>query len=480
MKRGNLLNNKYILLLFLVLTLFIIYPISAYDRISQGDIVYVGETVDISGVTGWSDTLVYWGGFYSLDEPAYKLSLPAKIRMGNGSSQYRFYIDPEIFSDRIGNWYSWYGTEESHGNNIAFRVEYGERKIDNDTILNITIDRQPQEQLIPPPVPTREVARYLVARGDNLTIDVSNPSRIYIFGDKDGIYNLRSINNSVYINESLIQNLRVGDYILLIQQTGDDNEFNVIYDNKKKVLHSLYSTTDNFETNDIDMSGYTPSTFLTKLKDEISKTNDYYNTYTLSIQDPSLDIISRDDVEVNKVNLIQLKGYTNTAKGTKLCFGIDEKIYNQSVDYRQNCVEAEGDEIGNMRYFIASIPFSYNDLSVGEHFITGNTALGGSQTVSFNVYTSWDSKPVNVTTKYIAGNEFKPTPTPEIVRVVETQIVRVVETQVVVQQLTPDLNQLYDTTKKAQDTTILQFGGGLLFLIIIGYIISVIMRGKRY
>jgi hypothetical protein len=479
MKRGNVLNNKYILL-FLVLTVFILYPISAYDRLSQGDIVYIGETVDITGVTGWSDTLVYWGGeFSSIDEPMYKLSLPPKIRMGNVSSQYRYYIDPEIFGNRIGNWYAWYGSEESHGNNIAFKVKYGERQINQTNITNVTVERKEPEQIIPPPVPTKEVASYLVARGDNISIDVNNPSHIYIFGDKDGLYNLRSINNSVYINESLIQNLRVGDYTLLIQQAGDDNEFNVIYDNKQKVLHSLYSTTDNFETNDIDMSGYTPSTFLIKLKEEIGKTNDYFNTYTLSIQDPSLDIISRDDLDVNKIKVLQLKGYTNTAKGTKLCFGIDEEIQNKSIDYKPTCTYAEGNQIGNMRYFIVSVPFSYNDLSVGEHFISGNTELGGSQTVSFNVYSSWDSTPRNVTTKYIAGNEFKPTPTPEIVKVVETQIVRVVETQVIVEQLTPDLNQLYETTKKAQDTTILQIGSGLLFLLIIGYIISIVMRGRR-
>jgi hypothetical protein len=480
MKRGvyNIIN-KYTLLI-LVLTIFFILPVSAYDRITQGDKVYIGETVDISGVTGWSDTLVYWGGeFSSIDEPMYKLTLPPKMRLGNGSSQYRFYIDPKIFGDRIGNWYAWYGTEESHGNNIAFKVAYGERKIDNDTILNITVDRKQEEQFIPPPVPTKEVARYLVARGDNLTIDVSYPSRLYIFGDKDGIYNLRSINNSVYINESLIQNLRVGEYTLLIQQTGNDNEFNVIYDNKKKILHSLYSSTDNFETNDIDLTSYSPPLFLSKLKDEITKTNDYYNTYTLAIQDPSLDIISRDDLDVNKIKLLQLKGYTNTAKGTKLCFGIDEEIQNKSLDYKPTCTFAEGDEIGNMRYFIVSVPFSYNDLSVGEHFITGNTEIGGSQTVSFNVYSTWDSTPRNVTTKYIAGNEFKPTPTPEIIRVVETQIVRVIETQIVVEQLTPDLKQLYETTKKSQDTIILQIGGGLLFLIIIGYIISIVMRGRR-
>src|SRR5574344_313861 len=66
--------------------------------ISQGDTVYVGDTVDLSGVLAPYPGMAYWDGFDMYDSvPRYNLTMP-----DNKRSYYKFYIDPEIFGNRLG------------------------------------------------------------------------------------------------------------------------------------------------------------------------------------------------------------------------------------------------------------------------------------------------------------------------------------------------------------------------------------------
>jgi hypothetical protein len=467
----------------------LITPTLAADRISQGDIIYLNETIDISGVTGWASTLGYYGGYFEDTDidPIYEIKLPGKIKNINYPSQYNFYIDPVIFGNKTGNWYQWYGDSESHGNNLAFVVRYGNRTLStgnmtNETFLTGESERENSlRNIIPPPVPTRTIADYLIAKGDDLEIKVSETSRVWIFGSgKDGLYNLRSWNGSVYIDNSSIEKLPVGTYKILIQTPGNDGEFNVIYDEEGKFLNSLYTSRDNWTTYKADVSGLTPLLLLEKVVSEIDKTNDGYKLYKMEVQFPSVEITVRDDIEVGTVNVIQVKGYTNTKVGSNLCFVIDEKVAFKSMSYTPTCVLAQGNQIGDSRYFIASIPFSYRDLGVGTHFISGWSELNPDvkSVVPFYVYTSFDDKPKNTTSKYIDGNLFVPTPTPQIIKVVETQIIRQVVTQVVQVQLTPDEALLYETTKTAQDTTILQSVCAMGVFLICCYIASVAIRGR--
>lgn len=472
--------------IFLIIISCLIIPTTAYERYMPGSDVYLNETIDVSGMNGWADYLAYYGGWGQGEVADYLLKLPP---LGKRCA---FYIDPEIFANRTGYWYQWYGNnyDDNHGFTLAFKVVNGNRsaikRYDNGTINFETDGDKGIVIKASPPVTPRHVTDYLVARGDNITIKTNGVARIYILGNNDGLYNIRTYNNSAYISEEFINSLRLGDYKVVIQYPGSDLEFNVLYNKDKKILSSLYSSMDNWSMKEYDTSGLTPMLFKDKLLDEIDKTNDGYSVYNLLVEDPSVDIISQDEVDVSKVKVLQVMGYTNTAEGTQICFWLDEKLKTKSMSYTPTCVVAQGteeiNEIGDMRYFVASVPFSYSDLSVGTHFITGKTSIGGSITTSFYVYESFDDQPRNSSLKYIAGNLFVPTPTPEIVKVIETQIVREVVTQVVEVQLTPDLQQLYETQKKVSDdkTTEYIVYGIIGVCVIIGiYFLSVLIRGMR-
>lgn len=74
--------------------------------ISQGEAVYLGQYVDISGVTGWSSEIAWNGGYAppSAGSSPVVIKLPgSQIGLGN------YYIDPAVFGKYPGRWYKWNG-----------------------------------------------------------------------------------------------------------------------------------------------------------------------------------------------------------------------------------------------------------------------------------------------------------------------------------------------------------------------------------
>ena len=89
------------------------------EPISQGSIVHLNDTIDISRIIDWETAgLAYWNDSYSFTE------WPTVIIPVNGSSIYHLYLDPKLF--RPGTWYKWDGQVERtarHGNYEAFRID---------------------------------------------------------------------------------------------------------------------------------------------------------------------------------------------------------------------------------------------------------------------------------------------------------------------------------------------------------------------
>ena len=223
---------------------------------------------------------------------------------------------------------------------------------------------------------------------------------------------------------------------------------------------------------------------LEKVKESINKTDDTYEVFTLKTAQPFVDIVSRDTSDNSYFGTITVRGYTNVANGTKMNFSVDGVLLSTARirPMTQTSALATKDP-GDLRYFIANIPFSYADLSTGQHSLTGKTAIGGSMTVEFHVYDlPAGSGPINTTTKYMNGSEWltpAPTPTPEIIKVIETQIIEkeVIKEKIVT--ITPDTGMIYANQKKANDKTIFEVVTGFGALLIGGYIISVIFRGMK-
>lgn len=138
--------------------------------INQGDTVYIGDYVDISGVAPPYQFLAYWDGYDMYDSPPkYMITLP-----DSKMDYYKFYIDPAIFGALTGRWYKWDGIYERQGNNRMFTVAPAKTfnytlTFQNGTIVNLSEvvpQDYPQNNVKPAPLlPERHVADYVVAKG---------------------------------------------------------------------------------------------------------------------------------------------------------------------------------------------------------------------------------------------------------------------------------------------------------------------------
>lgn len=489
------LKTIAILVVLAIIGLIVIgvwFPAEAAEpirHIDQGETIYVGGTYDIAGVTGWPDEegeyYIGWcsGGYGCYTKDAdYVIHLPGKYKSGTVPSQYRYYIDPAIFSNKTGVWEQYTGEYESAGNTVVFRVALTRPKPD----ANVTVTPTPTPSPKIPIVPVKNVADYLVAHGDKLTISAAGPAKLWLFGRIDGIYD-----TSLNVSKNAIMGMESGSYQLLIQQPGKNGIYETSYCEtfKEPVQFSVPHpaiVSPWRSVNPVDISGLAPFLVKDKVIAMIKTGDDTYAMYDLVIQDPTIEITRMDEMYISGESVLDVRGYTNVAPDTILTFTLDEDKTNaRSLPDHTFKTETKGLLDGNQRWFQVYIPIRWDFMTPGQHTITGRTPLGGDVFADFWVsdIPEGQQKP-NASIKYIENrNPFVPTPTPEIITQVVTQVV----TQTVLVPVTPSNEQVYAQQLKAQNDindknwrTVLTFGGAGLFLIGgIWYTVTVIRRAKK-
>jgi hypothetical protein len=430
----------------------------------QGDTVYLGDTVDVSGVMSGVLNFAYYGGYGELDGDQYLLDLPNRK-----SGYYRFYIDPAIFGSRLGKWYKWNGYVERQANNLLFVVAAGKRPVVNQSPLIAANNTTNQPPPVIAPVPIRHISDILVARGDPLNIVFKN-AKIWIFGRTFTYFDSATINNTIALNGSITQGMVAGDYTLVAQQYNNNSpNYNLRYNDTNHQIE--YFDPVNFRVNYIDLYGIGGTVALEKFRSIQKYTRDEFTEYSLTVQDPYIEITSLDQQYINGTTFVQvIRGYTNLRIDTVIDVTIDkEKLTEDSKKYSIFHSSVKGtNKPGDMRWFEATAPLLWNNYVAGHHTVTveGNNA---SMYVDFNVYESPDHSFIpNNTIKYIGGNEFVPTPTPITVEKVVTKVV----TQLVTVPVTPSNEQVYAQQKVASEKTwwegvtrIVAVVGGSVFLI---------------
>ena len=175
--------------------------ISSVPYISQGQTVYVNDTIDISGVVPPYPELAWWNGYDMYDANAsYIITLPS-----NKYGWYNFYLDPSIFTTRTGNWYKYADKFEPNGNSLAFVVmpqsmKNSTMRYNNGTLINISeqiINNYSNIEIpIEPPVEIKHTADYLLAIGDPFDISATNKTNIWLFGRVDQLLDYKSTNST--------------------------------------------------------------------------------------------------------------------------------------------------------------------------------------------------------------------------------------------------------------------------------------------
>jgi len=470
-------------------------PLDYIPRVEQGDKVYLNDTADITGVSGWPDSsgdyrIAYYGRWVSSFspedmDPEYIVKLPGKTRSGEFDSQYRYWINPAIFAERPGWWYQYttnhsrFYTSEAAGNLRVFYVTGSYRTYTNtsgNTSMvykagNYTEKVQP----VPAPLmPERPIADYLVAKGDSLSFYYPGV-RIWVFGTgTSGIYDKRDYMLTV----EDVEQLPAGSYTLVFHYPGNNTIHEISYVNDT-LIPGLYGRQP------VDVYGLSSSVVMDRFMAMLTESDDTIERHSLVVESPYITLDRIDETYVNGT-VYDIRGYSNVANGTKITVTLDEgRSYKQYIGSRTVQTVAVRTSYGNLSYYRAYMPLDYDTLVAANalnHTVTARTALGGVVYKDFWISVlPPDSFKPNTTIKYTMDrNPFVPTPTPIVQKVVERQTYKVGET--VVQTITPDASDYGKVAGGfvwlfAQIAGLIIVGG--LALIGAGYLVSVWWRGRK-
>lgn len=405
------------------------------------EIIYWGETVDLTYIEGW----------YGLVQ-----RVPGGEVVDVSQFSHRILVAPSVFP--AGKWYQWSpeGTRGS-GNNVAFEVRTGTRPADTYYVSNTTtgavieIKREPVENL---PLPSRRVADYLVAIGDHLNITNLNSTpynttaMVWIFDNAtsgstgDWMYP-RFANMSLNISSDEIERLGPGQYVVVVQHLNGNRVADVLFSN-----HTRSRTDNGFEEvlyspfggDNVTVTGWSPKmirdalikkidngTWIAQGPSAYNVFDDTYDLRSLEIQDQYSEIYGIDeyyrspDESVN-ASIARIFGYTNLKNATVLKVIIDYDKQNAlTLQDATQTTTAVGNKIGDKRQFVILYPFYYRDLSSAgkSHSFSVINPDGTNMTASFRVFDENPDNPVpKPTRKYFGGDEeFNPTTIPTIATV---------------------------------------------------------------
>jgi len=457
--------------------------------VNQGDTVYWNHWYDIRSLSPWPNPEVAYFNVYSKYDYGYCSGTPNKT-VNVLEYQAKFYIDPAIFTP--GTWFKW-GTEkcEPAENQVAFIVSEKPVPIiiENKTIIvieNVTaVPTTPSY----PKIPVKHISDLLVARGDPVSFTneaIKDGSHVWILGresikEYENLLDIHSDNGVLNIPTADIQNLNPHEYTILVDNPGTNTITEAEYNQANQEIRSPF-----YKTPEINAAGYSGSVLLDKLLPWFRQySDDSITVLEMSVQDPMVEIRTIDEMWVNSTSVLDVQAYTNVAEGTIATAYLDYNPDDHSVHIKSWATTVTGDDHGDMRTILATVPIDWENINPGEHSITIIVPQGKAfSTVPFHVYSlpEGQKKPL-MHTLYAGGDEFKPVVTVTVPVPGPTRIV----TQIVTVQLTPD----YDTLAKAQNDkwwiTFIQIAETILmwgFIVLavgsfIAYIAWIYFRGKK-
>lgn len=505
---------KYFAVTLLLLSVMAIPVCAEIPRVEQGHDVYLNDTVDISGVVGYyissdgSAFIQYCGGFgcdgyYN----PYLLKLPLKTRVPGVPSQYRFYIDPAIFASRTGDWYQYDELDKAeHGNTLAFHVVAMYRNstnlLENGTYVNTTeylgnttgmLTTQEIHYLSEKPV-----SDYIVARGDNLTIQTFEPSKVWIFGRNGQIYDRGTDTGNITIYSDETRNLEAGSYTAMLVYPGKNGEYDTRYSDGQIEWREGWSGIQKRP-----IIGIQPLLVVNQLCDIITRTDDTFIIAHVEVQDPIVSIeyftevplytnysrYQEFKIEDGFVSMFDVRGYTNSVPGTNITVTLDETRHSpremKSYTFYTTAIR---NHYGNMSQYQVYVPIIWDKMSVGGssaeslHTIIARNTLGASIAHDFPLsIMPADSFRPNATVKYVLDrNPWIPTPTPEVrTTVIEKRVV--VERTIEI-PMTPSPKSIEEAQWQVVTTLAFEVVGGIIVIGILyfglRYLISVIKRAR--
>jgi len=409
------LKNIKILSVLSLLFFVIVCNVSAIEVIGQDDVVYLGETVDISLAVSWPDYTIAW-----CSNEGYICDPPEQIIAVTGN-MHKYYIDPNKFNK--GTYYRWNGKWNNAENQNAFVVRIGNRTsatpTPTPTSNEITLEGNVSRLI------TSDTS-IVIARGDSGRFEYYNPDvygdgHLWLFGgDSDTLggthmeldISISRTNDSYYYDftPEFTNRMSNGIYTGYLQFNGRNGFQDCYYIPKYKtpfnatypVLESIYKAVPM-----VDLSGFVP----VRVQSEFEKmvfdkkySDDIIVPISMRVMYPMITI--KNYYESN--DTIFVDGTLSLNAEATLTAVVDPGHYPLPKDLEANTYTAkiEGD-ITNLRNFTLELPIRWGELSIGEHPIVFSAYGSGN-----------DLKAEQILILPVSDVWIMPTPTPKRERVV--------------------------------------------------------------
>lgn len=389
-----------------------ITPVAAYYEVTQGDTVYMGETVDITRVVGWQQQFAF---FYE----GYPTGTPDIIASAEGF-QHKYYIDPEVYV--VGEWYKWDGEIERAGNMDAFFVVNGTRPIKSVNLTNTT--NLTPEIITPITVAITDKTNITIARGEQLEyIYTTETDRgkgwVWIFETSNRYFGMPMVKDGAkygfLFNGTLTSTLSPGTYHGYLQFAGGNNKQDVFY-SSNNTIDSVYKDVPQYNLNDITYPQY-EEVFL-KMTSDKEYSDDYIVPLTITVKDLAITI--KDYYPEN--DMLIVSGKTTFSLETKITCIIDPDHWTTAQEKALNTytVVVTGD-IDADRDFKVMLPLKWDELSIGEHIIRLSVNDRGLKFVAEKEFRITNTfvmpTPTPATVKFIMSDsgyyDIRPTPSPK-------------------------------------------------------------------
>ena len=462
-----------------------VYPIHEPYRITQGEDVYVNDTIDIAG-QGWGSGIAWYGKYQESDVPRYIYQFtPYKHDVQN------FWLNPAIFEGKSGVWYQYYGNNtERNGNLEAFRIVNAYRNTSwtfpNGTTMLASEGLWNETNVTPLPkttiLPEIPVSDFVIAHGDPLP---TNFTKLWVFGRVDSIYN--STGN---LTKEQILSLSDGWYKIVYHEAGNNTIYEVGYDAVTKTFTSPWKNVQ-----DVSIYGSQPMLDVDRFYSMIRGTDDQVKTFNLDIEEPSISVVSIDEVDVGNripiayepgMTLLDVRGYSNVQNDTLITVVMDpDKQTVRTLKANTWPAHAIKTSAGNKSMYQVYIPINKNQMPNGMHTVLVTTVIGGSMRYDFMISElPADSFIPNATLKYIGdSNPWKPNLT--VLPAVTIPIPVPGPVQTIREIITPSPEQIKEAAQKivneqnrANESVAVVVIVSLIALGFIGWFLYSIWRGR--
>lgn len=366
-------------------------------EVSQGDYIYLNDTVDISRAIAWPDYKLAWcrGDYYGCNPPDQIIQITGFM--------YKYYIDPAVW--HTGTYYRWDGQWNRGEYALAFTILPGERP----DMATLKDDLKGRGDLASPNVTIEGPYHYLVARGDDPLITVriarDDPAHLWMFGTTTSLldYPMKKdgFDYSYQMNLNDTFSVNPGKYTGYLQFDGKNRLQDVFWDSISKCIDSPY---DDDVVPDLAVNERNPqmvkATFENQIKN-MQYSDDILIPVTMTVSEPSVVI-----TELEQGNdKLWLTGRTTWSNGTPITLKLDEENYKLAQDIRLHTwTTTISGNLTELRAFSIAMPFEMKELYIGSHQIKMSVTKNNFTTDAYHDFR-------------ISGTYIMPTPTPEFRKV---------------------------------------------------------------